>query len=135
MPQKGNQHHPSKDQIDRDRLAQRLKEAREYLGLSQEYVAQQTRMPRPAISEIEAGRRRVESLELRRLASLYGRPLSYLLEEGADPAQQADTEVELKLRHTAKGLPSEDVEEVVRFAEYLRHKKQAEAGIRNAEHK
>jgi transcriptional regulator with XRE-family HTH domain len=121
---------------DRGHLAQKLREAREYLGLSQEYVAQQTRMPRPAISEIEAGRRKVESIELKHLAALYGRPLSYFLpthESDADGEGQAD--IEAKLRNTTKGLPSEDIEEVLRFAEYLRHKKQAAEATRATEGK
>ncbi len=118
---------------ERDFLAQRLKEAREYLGLSQDYVSQQTRIPRPAISEVEAGRRRVESLELKRLAALYGRPVGYFLPadevEGsaatAVGSSQASGEdqTELKLRGLTRDLPTEDREEIVRFAEYLRHKK------------
>jgi len=120
---------------ERNYLAQKLREAREYLGLSQEYVSQQTGIPRPAISEIEAGRRRVESLELRRLARLYGRPLSYFLpdeQEVSSPKPSASllrrgrgkqAEVETKLRNMTKDLPSEDREEILRFAEYLRHKK------------
>ena len=56
-------------------LAQKLREAREYLGLSQEYVSQQTKMTRPAISEAEAGRRKVESLELKRLQPSMAAPL------------------------------------------------------------
>ena len=120
---------------ERDYLAQRLKEAREYLGLSQEYVSQQTKIPRPAISEAEAGRRRVESLELKRLAALYGRPLSYFLpgqqavgsasSETVDLQPGAIDQTEVKLRGLTKDLPAEDREEIVRFAEYLRHKKLA----------
>jgi transcriptional regulator with XRE-family HTH domain len=113
--------------LDREYLAMRLKEAREYLGLSQEYVAQQTKMPRPAISEIEAGRRRVESIELQRLAALYSRPMSYFLpSEYPLPAEaKGQIEIEAKLRNTTKNLPVDDIQEVLRFAEYLRHKKLA----------
>ncbi len=112
---------------DREYLANRLKEAREYLGLSQEYVAQQTQLPRPAISEIEAGRRRVESIELQRLAALYGRPLSYFLpsEEPLAAAAKGQIETEAKLRNTTKNLPIDDIQEILRFAEYLMHKKLA----------
>lgn len=123
----------SSDQ-ERAYLAQKLREAREYLGLSQEYVSQQTKIPRPAISEAEAGRRRVESLELKRLAALYGRPLSYFLadQNGTDfdrslagVSEKVKTDqTEIKLRNLTRDLPSEDREEIIRFAEYLRHKKQ-----------
>jgi transcriptional regulator with XRE-family HTH domain len=126
---------------ERDYLAHRLKEVREYLGLSQEYVSQQTKIPRPAISEAEAGRRRVESLELKRLAKLYGRPLNYFFPEseemGPSTARdtglraQGDDRTEMKLRNLTRKLPPEDREEILRFAEYLRHKKQASEGARN----
>jgi len=114
-----------------------LKEAREYLGLSQEYVSQQTKIPRPAISEIEAGRRRVESLELKRFATLYGRPLDYFLGEEQEAQISAKPpcsrlrdreQTETKLRNMTKKLPPEDREEILRFAEYLRHKKLAAKG-------
>ncbi len=126
---------------ERDYLAQRLKDAREYLGLSQEYVSQQTKIPRPAISEAEAGRRKVESLELKRLAALYGRPLSYFLPDdagagspapaiGSSTARDRD-QTETKLRKLTRDLPAEDREEILRFAEYLRHKKQVSRAIRS----
>jgi len=120
---------------ERELLARRLREARDYLGLSQEYVSQETAIPRPAISEIEAGRRKVESVELRRLAMLYGRPLAYFLPErntkkntgaeaGAKQSYKED-QVEIKLRNMTRKLTPEDREEILRFAEYLRHKKSA----------
>ncbi len=135
MPPKSRLERAPRSDPERNYLAQRLKEAREYLGLSQEYVSQQTRIPRPAISEAEAGRRKVESLELRRLAALYGRPLSYFLPEhedldsagfeiGGSKAHDGD-QTEIKLRNLTRDLPTEDREEILRFAEYLRHKKLA----------
>lgn len=127
MPVKRNLARTSSSDPDRDYLAQKLKEAREYLGLSQEYVSQQTGIPRPAISEIEAGRRKVESTELKKLAALYGRPLDYFLSEDRVPAAASagPDQVEMKLRNLTKNLPEEDREEILRFAEYVRHKKAA----------
>lgn len=123
-------------ELDREFLAARLKEAREYLGLSQEYVAQQTSIARPAISEIEAGRRRVESIELQRFSALYGRPLNYFLRsEEIAVEDKAQMDVEAKLRNTTKDLPADDVEEVIRFAEYLRHKKLATEAASSGERK
>ena len=109
---------------EKESLAKRLREAREYLGLSQEYVAQQTGIPRPAISEIEAGRRKVDSLELKRLSKLYGRPIEFLLDENEDDAVSAASDpVELKLRPMMRSLKEEDREEILRFVEYLRHRR------------
>jgi transcriptional regulator with XRE-family HTH domain len=123
--------------LDREYLASRLREARDYLGLSQEYVAQQLNMPRPAVSDIEAGKRRVESIELQRLAELYSHPVSYFLRsEGSLSAEsKGQIEIEAKLRNTTKGLPIDDVQEVLRFAEYLKHKKLTADGNRSTERK
>src|SRR5207253_8929829 len=60
-------------------LARRLRDAREFMNLSQQFVSTQTGIPRSAISDIERGSRRVESLELKRLAELYRMPVGYLL--------------------------------------------------------
>lgn len=60
-------------------LGQRLRSAREAVGLTQEASAEALDVSRPAISELEAGHRRVSSLELARLAQLYGREPTDLL--------------------------------------------------------
>lgn len=115
---------------EKEGLAKRLKEAREYLGLSQEYVAQQTGIARPAISEIEAAKRNVSSLELKRFSKLYGRPVEYFLgtEESDEEIGVASDPVEIKLRSMTKDLKREDREEILRFAEYLRHRNGVESG-------
>jgi transcriptional regulator with XRE-family HTH domain len=116
-----------KHEREKETLAKRLREAREYLGLSQEYVAQQTGISRPAISEIEGGRRKVDSLELKRFSQLYGRPIEYLLggsgEEESELAIGAGVDpIEGKLRAMTRGLKAEDREEILRFVEYLKHR-------------
>ena len=50
-------------------IASRLKIAREMAGLSQNQVAKMLGMKRPAISEIEAGRRKVSADEIAQLAA------------------------------------------------------------------
>jgi len=82
----------------------------EYLGLSQEYVAQQTGIPRPAISEIEAGRRKVDSLELKRLSKLYGQTdlnFSWMKTRTTQSVRRR-TPVELKLRPMMRSLKEEE---------------------------
>lgn len=101
----------------RKRLAERLREAREAAGLSQEDVAQKLSLPRPAISQIENGHRRVEALELARLAKLYGRSLSFFAEEEPVGAKRLDA-----LHRTTAELSEKDRAEVLRFAEFLRQK-------------
>ena len=56
-----------------EELARRLKTARENAGLTQEEVAEKVGIPRTAVVQIEAGKRAVNSLELEKLARLFGR--------------------------------------------------------------
>jgi transcriptional regulator with XRE-family HTH domain len=97
------------------RLTERLREAREYLGLSQQFVAEQTGIPRVAISAIENGKRRVEALELEALAALYKYPVTYFL---GDTLDEPPTVV--ALARAAKELTERDREEVLRFAQFLK---------------
>jgi len=100
-------------------LATRLKETREFLGLSQQFVADQTGIPRSAVSDIERGERKVEALELRRFARLYRQPVSYFYGRADDDA--VDDETVQALARAATELTADDREEVLRFANYLRH--------------
>lgn len=97
-------------------VAARLREAREYLGLSQDDVATALDLSRPAITNIESGTRKVDALELQQLAQLYGRSVQYLL--GTEEGLQ-DSKIAFAAR-TLKGLSDRDLEEVARFAEFLR---------------
>lgn len=56
-------------------LGRRLKAAREACGLTQEAVAQQLGVSRPTVTQMELGNRPVTSLELEKLAYLYGRDI------------------------------------------------------------
>lgn len=67
--------------ITQQELARRLRAARDACGLTQEDVAAQLGVSRPTIAQIELGNRAVSSLELDRLAYLYGRDLRALLAE------------------------------------------------------
>jgi len=66
-------------------LALRLRQARESAGLTQEEVAQALALPRSSVAQMELGNRSVSSLELDRLARLYGRTLDELLAADFDP--------------------------------------------------
>ena len=105
---------------DYESLGSRLKEAREYLGLSQEFVAERLRVPRASISAIETGRRKVSSLELRDLARLYKRPLSYFLGESSEETDDIQDETAGALFRTTRNLSEEDKQQVLKFAQFLR---------------
>ena len=107
-----------------EKLGGRLREVREYLNYSQQYVANHTGIPRSAISDIERGARKVDSLELHKLARLYRYPSGYFLDEADDPAA-ADHTLQA-LTRALTDLTEQDRDEVLRFAQFLRHQGQAE---------
>jgi transcriptional regulator with XRE-family HTH domain len=110
-------HIPDNDE-ERRQLGERLRQAREYLGLSQEEVAIYLKVPRTALTGVESGQRRVEAIELKRLAELYRQPLSYFTgEDAAAAALPADV---AHLARAAAELSVKDRAELGRFAEYLR---------------
>lgn len=100
----------------RSSLAERLRQARDQAGLSQAQVAKELGLHRPAVSEIEAGRRRVSAEELSQLAELYGVSLSWLTQSGTDTTDPA---VELAARGLAK-LKKEDLDRVLELLRSLR---------------
>lgn len=99
-------------------MAVRLREAREYVGLSQEDVAQALGVSRPSITNIETGNRKVEAVELDRLATLYRQSVSFLL-NGEEAVGVSPTQVQF-LARALKGLSQKDMEEVARFASFLK---------------
>ena len=99
-------------------LGERLREAREFLGLSQQEVAELLSVSRPAVSQMEAGKRKVSSLELRELARLYRRPYDWLVGEQS-PVEEADDAVTKALYRTTRELSDRDRAQVLRFAEFL----------------
>jgi transcriptional regulator with XRE-family HTH domain len=106
-------------------LSERLKKTREYLNFSQQWVSERTGIPRAAISEIERGARRVDSLELKKLARLYRYPVSYFLDEDLDaiPAEHAVAGLPRQLTN----LKPEDLAQVMKFAQFLEMAYQADA--------
>ena len=108
---------------DRATVGARLREAREYRGFSQEDVARYLRVPRSAISLMETGGRGVDVIELKKLASLYQCTVDELT--GAATAQDSALDsIKMVARATAR-LSPEDQSEVLRFAQFLRSRKDA----------
>jgi transcriptional regulator with XRE-family HTH domain len=110
---------PSNDP-ERQRLGERLRRAREYLGLLQDDVARHLGLPRTALTNIESGQRRVDAIELKKLAELYRQSVSHFTGEDEDAAGFAPDVAHLA-RAAAK-LSAKDREELSRFADYLRAK-------------
>jgi Zn-dependent peptidase ImmA (M78 family)/transcriptional regulator with XRE-family HTH domain len=65
--------------MDGAELGKRLRAARERLGLSQQAVADALGLPRTAVTNMESGLRPVSTLELTRLAALFGQSVAFFL--------------------------------------------------------
>jgi transcriptional regulator with XRE-family HTH domain len=109
---------PEEKDLDRQALGNRLREAREYLELSQDEVARVLNVPRTAISLMEAGQRKVEAIELKKLAEIYEQPISFFT-NGPDNTAPVISETVKHLARTAAKLSDQDREELLRFAQFL----------------
>jgi transcriptional regulator with XRE-family HTH domain len=119
MPEKRAELSDSSQEVDRQLLGDRLRIAREYVGLKQEEVARHLDIPRSALSNMEAGLRKVDALELTRLAKLYQRPTSWFTNE--EPLARDDFAPEVAhVARAAAGLSTQDRQELARFADFLK---------------
>ena len=75
-------------QVTRQELSRRIRTAREACGLTQEQAAENLGVSRSAVVQIEQGKRSVSSLELDRLAHLFGRDIREFV---ADSFEEADS--------------------------------------------
>ena len=67
--------------IDGNEIARRLRQARDEAGINQQQAADAIGVHRTAITQMEAGNRAVSTMELTRLAILYGQPVTWFLSE------------------------------------------------------
>lgn len=116
----------TREESDRVVLGERLRECREYVGYSQDDVASVVGLSRPAISLIETGQRKVEVGELKRLAEIYGQPVSYFTGEAVS-APSLPKSIHALARRASK-LSENDLKELARFAEFLESRAQPKKG-------
>jgi transcriptional regulator with XRE-family HTH domain len=60
-------------------MLRRLRDAREAMKLTQVQVAERLGKPQSYVSKVESGERRIDPVELARLAEIYRRPVAYFL--------------------------------------------------------
>jgi len=106
--------------IDQKALGARLREAREFLGLSQEEVAKTLDIPRASVSAMEGGKRKVSSLELRDLAALYRTSVDRLLGIETEQPEEIRDQGARALFRATKDLTPDERDRVVQFARFLR---------------
>ena len=110
-------------------LGERLKEAREYVGLKQDDVAKKLGIPRSALSNIEAGSRKVDAIELAQLAKLYQRPVAWFTGEDLERRRRQNAGGSRACRARARRHSRSRIEqELARFADFLKSRARAKAG-------
>ncbi|MBR9973778.1 helix-turn-helix domain-containing protein [Magnetospirillum sulfuroxidans] len=108
---------------DRLALGNRLKEAREYVGLSQEEVAEFLGISRSAVSLAEGGKRKVDAIELTKLAKICQTTIAELTGEASEPPPMVE-----HLAREAKGLTEKDQAELLQFAKFLKSRADGQRG-------
>jgi Zn-dependent peptidase ImmA (M78 family)/predicted HTH domain antitoxin/DNA-binding XRE family transcriptional regulator len=73
-------------------LGRRIRLAREEAALSQDAVAQYLELPRSAVSLIEGGKRKVDSLELQKFSRLVGKSILFFLDEESGSVKTSEIE-------------------------------------------
>jgi transcriptional regulator with XRE-family HTH domain len=99
-------------------IAARARTARENSGLTQGQAAKKLGIPRPSLTESEAGRRKISAAELTEMAALYGVSVSWLACEGAAQSDPDRDRIELAARDLAK-LKKEDLESVIQLVKSI----------------
>lgn len=92
---------------------ERLREAREASGLSQGQVAKKLDKHRPTISEIEAGRRKVSSVELANFSEMYGVSVNWLV-SGPSGDESGDARILVAARELSK-MKEEDLDRLMKM--------------------
>lgn len=102
-------------------ISSRVTLARQQAGLSQAQAAKILELPRPSISEIEAGRRKISAEELVAFSKIYKVDINWLSGQEADEVNVLRDKLHLAARNVAT-LKSEDLELVINFLTTLRPK-------------
>ncbi|TGL18567.1 XRE family transcriptional regulator [Leptospira bourretii] len=95
---------------------ERVKLAREYAGLSQEQVSKMLGISRPAVSDIESGKRKVDTNELVLMCEIFNVNSSWLLGEKED---QKDSKLSLAARELSK-LQQKDIDKILNLIKSLK---------------
>ena len=104
-------------------IGAKLKEAREYLDISQEDAASRIGINRTALSLIESGQRKLDTVELMALAKLYHRPVAYFTDQDFSIEPNPNAAV---FARNFENLSDNDRKELEDFAAFLSMKSKGE---------
>jgi transcriptional regulator with XRE-family HTH domain len=116
------------------KIGLRIKELREKAGMSQDVLAQKMKLPRPAISQIESGTRKVSADELVSFSQLFHVPVDDLLNPGKGPEVSLQEE---KMEKAAKpqmriSVPQDNIRKFKEVLLYMLNKVGAKENIGEA---
>lgn len=103
---------------EREKIAFRIRDARVMAGLSQAQAAEKLSLQRPAISEIESGKRKVSAEEIIQLAELYKVDTSWLLLQDEQIDLNMPENVKFAARELTK-LKPDDMNKIIDFIKML----------------
>ena len=110
--------------MDYAELGRRIRQAREEATLSQDVVAQHLGVTRSAVSLIESGKRKVDSLELRSFSRLVGKSVTFFLDDETTKAksQPLDDGDPTQILFSANQVVdiSQDSSQIQRFSQFYR---------------
>lgn len=113
-----DQNQPAIDPPDKDAqqrgIGERLREARDTLGITQEDAASALRIPRTSIVSIEKGARNVTATELSAMSTLYRRSVPWILGQESSAIDKTTA-----LFRATDALSETDKAQVLRFAQFL----------------
>jgi transcriptional regulator with XRE-family HTH domain len=92
---------------EKEKIAARIRDARVMAGLSQAQAAEKLALQRPAISEIESGKRKVSAEEIIQLSQLYRVDTSWLLLQDDENGSALPEQVRFAARELSKLKPEE----------------------------
>lgn len=111
--------------MDYAELGRRIRLAREEASLSQDAVAQHLELPRSAVSLIESGKRKVDSLELERFSRLVGKSILFFFDEESRVVEASNFEEDdpTQILFSANQVVdiSPDKEQIERFRQFHRN--------------
>ncbi len=75
------------------KIGNRIKSLRDKTGMSQDTLAKRMKLPRPAISQIESGSRKIATDELLKISQIFHVSVNDLLNPGKEPEIRLQQEV------------------------------------------
>ncbi len=109
------------EKLNYQKIGSRLRQAREYLGLTQEHVASILNVGRDAIIRIEKGNRKIDVEELLNFSKLYHISISELTDQNPSPDYN-----EVSFARGFNNLSSQDKKEIIDLIKFKNSMKSKE---------